>query len=150
MLTCAQAYARFPREARDCNLKSLCMATHTVQCIVLDPNSVELAHDLVHLAIGNLGVVRQIRDSDRAARFCRREQLGTTEMVRLSNGQLVSCAYRKTWPNPPDRASSDRTEGADNRAVGDTGGGGVQGHRRPGVPAAADAPAAGDYSMAPK
>ena len=32
VLTCAQAIARFPREARDCNLKSLCMATHTVQC----------------------------------------------------------------------------------------------------------------------
>ena len=64
-----------------------------MQCIVLDPKSIRVAHELVHLSVGNLGILRQIRDSDGAARFCRHEQLGTTEMVRLITGDVVRCTF---------------------------------------------------------
>jgi hypothetical protein len=39
ILTRAEAYARSPREADDCNLRSLYQrwGTNTVQCFVLDP-----------------------------------------------------------------------------------------------------------------
>jgi hypothetical protein len=107
ILTRAEAYARFPREAGDCNLRSLCQGwgTDRVQCFVLDPCRIEVGHDLVHLAVGNLGILRQIRDSDGCARFCLRRQLGSTETVRLSNGRLVRCTYVQTWPRPADPAS---------------------------------------------
>ncbi len=110
----AEAYGRFPREGGDCNLRSLCQGwgTDRVQCFVLDPHRIEVAHDLVHLAVGNLGILRQIRDSDGCARFCLRRQVGSTETVRLCNGRLVLCTYVQTWPRPADPASccSDRVE----------------------------------------
>ena len=42
MLSCDEAYARFPREAQGCNLKSRCAkwGSKTIQCLVLDPNSI--------------------------------------------------------------------------------------------------------------
>ena len=109
-LTISQAYARFKCEAHTCNLRLLCSgwASSTVQCIVLDPPSIRVAHELVHLSVGNLGILRQIRDSDGAARFCRREQLGTTEIVRLITGDVVRCTFSRTWPLSLDVASSGR------------------------------------------
>jgi hypothetical protein len=109
-LAVSKAYARFKCEAHACNLRLLCTgwATSTVQCIVLDPKSIRVAHELVHLSVGNLGILRQIRDSDGAARFCRHVQLGTTEMVRLITGDVVRCTFSRTWPLSPDATSSGR------------------------------------------
>ena len=80
-LTISKAYARFTCEAHACNLEKLCTgwASSTVQCIVLDPKSIRVSHELVHLSVGNLGVLRQIRDSDGAARFCRRRANGSNK-----------------------------------------------------------------------
>ena len=97
-LTISKAYARFKCEAHACNLRLLCTgwATSTVQCIVLDPKSIRVAHELVHLSVGNLGILRQIRDSDGAARFCRRVQLGTTEIELLITG---GCRAMHVFPD---------------------------------------------------
>jgi len=110
MLSCDEAYARFPREAQGCNLKSRCAkwGSKTVQCLVLDPNSIGVAHDIQHLSVGNHGLVRQIDETNRIARFCRSNQLGTTETVQLSTGENVSCTYTRTWPIYPDAEISDR------------------------------------------
>ncbi len=66
ILTRVEAYFRFPREAESCNLWSLCKKwdTSTVQCFVLELLGLAVAHDLVHLSVGNLGILQQIRDSD--------------------------------------------------------------------------------------
>ncbi len=84
-----------------------------MQWTVLDPDciestTIEVANDLVHLPAGNLGILRQIRESNGTARFCRREQLDTTKMVQPSTGILVSCTLSRTWPISPDPAASDR------------------------------------------
>jgi hypothetical protein len=114
-LTISKAYARFKCGAHACNLCLLCTrwATITVQCIELDPKSIRVAHELVHLSVGNLGILRQIRDSDGAARFCRCEQLGRTEMVRLITGDVVRCTFSRTWPLSPDATSSGRVVAED-------------------------------------
>lgn len=122
-LSCQEAYARFPREAQACDLKSRCAkwGGKTVQCLVLDPNSIGVAHDIQHLSVGNQGVLRQIDDTNRIARFCRSNQLGTTETVQLSTGESVSCTYTRTWPKYPDADISDRaaaTTSADAAAAG--------------------------------
>ncbi len=66
----------------------------------------------MHLAVGSLGILRQIRDSDECARFCLHRQLDSTKTVLLSNGSLVRCTYVQTWPRPADPASCsfDRVE----------------------------------------
>ena len=75
-LTQAEAYARFQRKAEGGNLLSRCKRWNTnrvqVQCFVLYPRRIGVAHDLVKLSVGNLGILRQFRDSDGKARFCRR------------------------------------------------------------------------------
>jgi len=103
-LSRARAYTRFPREAEACNLTGLCnkWGCTTVQCLVLDANSIAVARDIVHLSLGNQGILRQINDTDGTARFCHRDQLGTTEMVRLSTGKAVYCTYARTWPDCPE------------------------------------------------
>jgi hypothetical protein len=94
-LSCDEAYARFSRETQACDLKSRCAkwGSKTVQCLVLDPNSIGVAHDIQHLSVGNQGVLRQIDDTNKIARFCRSSQLGTTETVQLSTGESVRCIY---------------------------------------------------------
>ena len=115
-LSRAEAYARFPREAEACNLTWLCnkWGCTTVQCLVLDANSIAVAGYIVHLSVGNQGILRQINDTDGTARFCHRDQLGTTEMVRLSTGKAVYCTYARTGPDCPDSpshaSSSDRAD----------------------------------------
>ena len=103
-LSCDEAYARFSRETQACDLKSRCAkwGSKTVQCLVLDPNSIGVAHDIQHLSVGNQGVLRQIDDTNKIARFCRSSQLGTTETVQLSTGESVSCIYTRTWPKYPE------------------------------------------------
>jgi hypothetical protein len=103
-LSCDEAYARFSRETQACDLKSRCAkwGSKTVQCLVLDPNSIGVAHDIQHLSVGNQGVLRQIDDTNKIARFCRSSQLGTTETVQLSTGESVRCIYTRTWPKYPE------------------------------------------------
>ncbi len=66
----------------------------------------------MHLSAGNQGILRQINDTDGTTRLCHRDQLGTTEMVRLSTGKAVYCTYARTGPECPDSpshaSSSDR------------------------------------------
>jgi hypothetical protein len=97
-LSCEEAYARFSREAQACDLESRCAKwrSKSVQCLVLDPDSIGVARDIQHLSVGNHGVLRQIDDTNRIARFCRSDQLGTTETVHLSTGESVSCTYTRT------------------------------------------------------
>ncbi len=59
------------------------VGSKTVQCLVLDPNSIGVAHNIQHLSVGNQGVLRQIDDTNRIARFCRSSQLGTTETAQI-------------------------------------------------------------------
>ena len=103
-LSCDEAYARFSRETQACDLKSRCAkwGSKTVQCLVLDPSSIGVAHDIQHLSVGNHGLVRQIDETNRIARFCRSSQLGTTETVQLSTGESVRCIYTRTWPKYPE------------------------------------------------
>jgi hypothetical protein len=53
ILSRAEAYARFPREAEACNLTGLCnkWGRTTVQCLVLDANSIAVARYIVHLSL---------------------------------------------------------------------------------------------------
>ena len=58
VLSCSEALARFPVEARACNLEALCKrwrCDNTVQCLVLDKNSLRVASEVRNLAAGNLG-----------------------------------------------------------------------------------------------
>jgi hypothetical protein len=112
-LSCEEAYARFSREAQACDLESRCAKwrSKSVQCLVLDPDSIGVARDIQHLSVGNHGVLRQIDDTNRIARFCRSDQLGTTETVHLSTGESVSCTYTRTWPKYPDAEISGRAAG---------------------------------------
>jgi hypothetical protein len=120
-LSCDEAYARFSRETQACNLKSRCAkwGSKTVQCLVLDPNSIGIAHDIQHILVGNQGVLRQIDDTNRIARFCRSSQLGTTETVQLSTGESVSCIYNRTWSKYPDAVISDRAAATSPAAAAD-------------------------------
>ena len=70
LLECKEAYARFPLEAHTCDLKSLSKRWGIVQCLVLDKSSLRIAHDICHLAIGSLGVLRQINGTTGMALFC--------------------------------------------------------------------------------
>ena len=70
VLSCSEAYAHFPVEARACDLESLCKrwrGNNTVQCLVLDKNSLRVASEVRNLAAGNLGLLRQINDRARPA-----------------------------------------------------------------------------------
>ena len=101
VLSCSEAYAHFPVEARACDLESLCKrwrGNNTVQCLVLDKNSLRVASEVRNLAAGNLGLLRQINDRAGTARFCCSVDLGKTAMVRLSTGKLVHCTYTESWP----------------------------------------------------
>ena len=88
-----------------------------MQCLVLDPDSIGVAHDILNLSVGNHGVLRQIDDTNRIARFCRSDQLGTTETVHLSTGESVSCTYTRTWPKYPDAEISGRAAAATSPAA---------------------------------
>ena len=101
LLNSAEAYARFPIEANECNLNSLCeeWKCSTVQCLVLDRCTVRVAHEIVNLAEGNLGVLRQMNDTTGRARFCLREDLGKTVVATLSTGKRVICTFVVSWPN---------------------------------------------------
>jgi hypothetical protein len=71
LLECMEVYALFPLEAHACNLRSLCKQwNNTVQCLVLDKSSLLVAHEICHLAIGNLCVLRQINDTTGTASLC--------------------------------------------------------------------------------
>ena len=96
VLSCKEAYACFPVEAHACNLEIMCKrwrCNNTVQCLVLDRNSLRVASEVRNLAAGNLGLLRQIIDRTGAARFCCSVDLGKTAMVRLSTGKMVHCTY---------------------------------------------------------
>jgi hypothetical protein len=97
VLSCTEAYACFPIEAHACDLETLCKrwrCNGTVQCPVLDKNSLLVASEVRNLAAGNLGLLRQINDRTGTARFCCSVDLGKTAMVRLSTGKMVHCTYR--------------------------------------------------------
>ncbi len=116
-----EAYARFSRETQACDLKSRCakLGDKTVQCLVLDPNSIGVAHDIQHLSVGNQVVLRQIDYTNRISRFCRSNQLGTTETVQLSTGESVTCTYTRTCPKYPDAEISDRAAATSPAAAAD-------------------------------
>ena len=102
LLSCEEACARFPVEAKACHLESLCKAwsgNNMVQCLVLNKTSMRVAHEICNLSVGNLGMLRQINDRACTARFCPLSDLGKTALVRLSTGAFVSCKYTVTWPN---------------------------------------------------
>jgi hypothetical protein len=120
VLSCSEALARFPVEARACNLEALCKrwrCDNTVQCLVLDKNSLRVASEVRNLAAGNLGLLRQINDRAGTARFCCSVDLGKTAMVRLSTGEMVHCTYIESWPKctnterAPDRMKGPGGEG---------------------------------------
>ncbi len=88
LLEYREAYAQYPLEAHACNLKSFCKQwNNTVQCLALDKSSLQVAHEICHQAIGNLGVLRQFNDTTGTTRFCCREDLGKTVEVQLSTGK---------------------------------------------------------------
>ena len=94
VLSCSEALARFPVEAQACDLASLCKrwgCNNTVQCLVLDKDSIRVASEVRNLAAGNLGLLRQINNRAGTARFCCSVDLGKTAMVRLSTGKMVHC-----------------------------------------------------------
>ncbi len=64
-LSRAEAYSRFPREAEACNLTGLCnkWGCTTVQCLVMEANSIAVAQDIVRLSAGNQGILRQINNT---------------------------------------------------------------------------------------
>ncbi len=82
VLSCAEAYDRFPVEANACDLETLCKrwrrGNGTVQCLVLDKNSLRVASKVCNLEAGNLGLLRQINDRTGTARFCCSVDLGKT------------------------------------------------------------------------
>ena len=115
VLSCYEAYARFPVEARACKLDGLCKrwrGNNMVQCLVLDRNSLRVAREISNLAAGNLGVLRQINDRAGTARFCCSVDLGKTAAVRLSTGEMVHCTYAASWPT--------NTKCASGRKVGES------------------------------
>ena len=89
-------------------------------------SSVAVAQDIIHLSVGNLGILRQIHDKTGTARFCHRDQLGTTKLMRLSTNETVRCTYTRLWPACSDVAaifqvastSSHRPAAQDNGAEG--------------------------------
>jgi hypothetical protein len=77
-LSCAEACARYPREAAACNLKQMCSewGCCTVICYVLKHDTIRIATELVNLAAGNLGILKQIIGTTGAPRFCHVSDLG--------------------------------------------------------------------------
>jgi uncharacterized membrane protein YgcG len=133
LLECKEAYARFPLESHACNLNSLCKrwrGNGMVQCLVLDKSSLRIAHEICHLAVGNLGVLRQINGTTGMARFCCREDLGKTVTFRLCTGKRVLCTFAVTWPRESDTtqrrqpAATGDEAGAPRASDGGRGGGG--------------------------
>jgi hypothetical protein len=115
VLCFSEAFACFPVEARACKLNDLCRrwrCDNTVQCLVLNKNSLRVASEVRNLAAGNLGLLRQINDRTNTARFCCSADLGKTAMVRLSTGKMVHCTYTEYWPE------NTKTEHAPYRTMG--------------------------------
>jgi hypothetical protein len=103
-LSCAEACARFPREAAACNLKQMCSewGCCTVICYVLKPDTIRIATELVNLAAGNLGILKQIIGTTGAPRFCHVSDLGKCVEVQLRTGVTALCSFCKVWPASPD------------------------------------------------
>ena len=108
-LSCAKACARFPREAAACNLKQMCSewGCGTVICYVLKPDTIRIATELVNLAAGNLGILKQIIGTTGAPRFCHVSDLGKCVQVQLRTGVTALCSFCKVWPPDSPRARSD-------------------------------------------
>ena len=108
-LSCAEACARFPREAAACNLKQMCSewGCCTVICYVLKPDTIRIATELVNLAAGNLGILKQIIGTTGAPRFCHVSDLGKCVQVQLRTGVTALCSFCKVWPPDSPRARSD-------------------------------------------
>jgi hypothetical protein len=107
-LSCAKACARFPREAAACNLKQMCSewGCRTVICYVLKPDTIRIATELVNLAAGNLGILKQIIGTTGAPRFCHVSDLGKCVQVQLRTGVTALCSFCKVWPPDSPRARS--------------------------------------------
>ena len=107
-LSCAKACARFPREAAACNLKQMCSewGCGTVICYVLKPDTIRIATELVNLAAGNLGILKQIMGTTGAPRFCHVSDLGKCVQVQLRTGVTALCSFCKVWPPDSPRARS--------------------------------------------
>jgi hypothetical protein len=107
-LSCAEACARFPREAAACNLKQMCSewGCGTVICYVLKPDTIRIATELVNLAAGNLGILKQIIGTTGAPRFCHVSDLGKCVQVQLRTGVTALCSFCKVWPPDSPRARS--------------------------------------------
>jgi hypothetical protein len=103
-LSCAKACARFPREAAACNFEQMCSGWGccTVICYVLKHDTIRIATELVNLAAGNLGILKQIIGTTGAPRFCHVSDLGKCVEVQLRTGVTALCSFCKVWPASPD------------------------------------------------
>ncbi len=109
-LSCAEAYAEFSREAAACNLERMCSkwGCRTVLCYVLKPDTVRIATELVNLAKGNLGILKQMIGTTGAPRFCHVSDLGKSMQVQLRTGFTAKCSFCKVWPASPSSPDSPR------------------------------------------
>jgi hypothetical protein len=101
-LSCEAAYARFSVEAVACNLERMCSrwGCSTVICYVLQPDTIRKATELVNLAEGNQGILKQITGTTGSPRFCHVSDLGKCMLVQLRTGVTARCTFRRAWPVP--------------------------------------------------
>jgi hypothetical protein len=100
MLTYHEAVSQFPREAADCDLEALMAGwgNQLVRCFVLDPSSIRIALEIVHLEKGCLGLVNQFAIYTGKPHFCHSEDVGKLVSLVLPCGTRIDRRLVVTWP----------------------------------------------------
>jgi hypothetical protein len=82
-----------------------------VRCLVLDPSSIRIATEFVHLAKGCLGLVNQFALQTGVPHFCHIEDVGKLVSFVLPCGLRIDRRLVVTWPENRNARRSDRGDG---------------------------------------
>lgn len=110
----------YPRESDDCKLAGLAAkwGVTSVRCIVLDKDSIRIAHEIANLSKGCEGIVHQFALKTGVPHFCHVSDLGKTVSFTLPDGNIVHPIFRRPLSSP-DHDCDPRERSADEMACAD-------------------------------